>query len=484
MNKIRYSKVVAVLASFLLGHNALAYSLAQYIEEVKSNSLGFQSSSEQVQASALKEREADVFFTPKFFGDFSFGSIGDDPGLQQIRYDRIKQENYALGISQEFSFGLQARLSYTANLMDVEGLQLLAGSLPPGMGTAFWTVTPKIELTLPLLGGGFGRTARANRDLVREQNIAERLAAQAQNQGFLVEAEAAYWRLVAAQEIVLVQKKAVENARNILKYVSDKARKNLGERADVIQAQALVESVGYQLQLAENNEKAARRGFNTFINKPVESAVDKLTTPIDFNAVANTAIPGERPGARYDIQAAEARARLASASAVLAHEKNRATLDLYGSYNTNDFDADLDRAMHVASTNRQQTSFVGVRFNVPLNVMATSDARTGAFKAQKAAELNYEHQKFIQEQDWINLAQQISEAKENFRLVNNIVNIQKQKVENERVRLRQGRTTTYQVLLFEQDYTTAEVNRVSAAAQMLGLQTQVKLYQTTQGGAQ
>lgn len=481
MNIFRHKKVAAALCILLSGQSALAYSLTEYINDVKANSLGFQSTEEQSKAAQLKGREADTFFTPKFYGDFRKGVVKDDPGFQPIQYSSIDQENYVLGISQDFSFGLQTKLSYTASFA---GLKDLRASGQDFGDIKSWTMTPRLELTLPLLGGGFGRTARANRDLVREQNAAEQFGAQAQNLGYLVEAEAAYWQLASTQEIVLVQKRAVENARNIFKYVSDKARKSLGEKADVIQAQALLDSVSYQLQLAQNNEKAARRNFNSYLNRSAETDVERLKTSINFQEVAQVTVPGQRPGNRYDVQAAEAQNRLANASANLTREKNRATFDLYGSVSLNDWDTDYHRAMHVASTDQHQSQFVGVRFNVPLNVMATSDAQSGAFKSQKAAELALQHKQYLQEQDWNNLSQRISEAKENFRLVNNIVDIQKQKVENERTRLRQGRTTTYQVLLFEQDYTSAEVSRVAAAAQILGLQAQVKMYQTSQGGAQ
>ena len=67
-------------------------------------------------------------------------------------------------------------------------------------------------------------------------------------------------------------------------------------------------------------------------------------------------------------------------------------------------------------------------------------------------------------------------------LLGRIENAQKTKLEVERTRLRQGRTTTYQVLLFEQDYSAAALNRVKSAANILALQTQIRLYQTPAEG--
>jgi uncharacterized membrane protein affecting hemolysin expression len=100
-----------------------------------------------------------------------------------------------------------------------------------------------------------------------------------------------------------------------------------------------------------------------------------------------------------------------------------------------------------------------------------------------AAEYNRQYALYSQEQDWIALTKNITDARNNLALLGRIEDAQKTKLEVERTRLRQGRTTTYQVLLFEQDYTTAASNRVKSAANILALQTQINLYQASaQGG--
>jgi outer membrane protein TolC len=334
---------------------------------------------------------------------------------------------------------------------------------------------------MPLWKDGFGSKARADQEVARSSNQANQLNAEGQSQSYLVEAEAAYWGLSSAQEVVEVQKRASQQAQSILDYVSKKARMNLGENADVLQAKALVEQTTFQLQLAVNSEKAARRVFNTYINVGSESTVAGLE-PMNYAGLQSIAVPGAKPGNRYDVLAAEAQTRLAKANSAIAAEKNKPAVDLYGSYAMNGQDADLNEALKAAGKSERDTAFVGVRLNIPLNFSAASDTRAGALKAEKAAEYSLQYKQFVQEQDWNNLVQQLGEAKESFRLASNIVNAQKAKLENERARLRQGRTTTYQVLLFEQDFSQSEVNRVKSAAQILGLQARIKLYQNSPEG--
>ncbi|WP_413943220.1 TolC family protein [Bdellovibrio sp. HCB-162] len=475
---LKFSSLTLIFAALLSANSASALSLNEYLGQVQQQSSGYKASSEQAEASALKSREADLIFTPRLFANARIGHDGKEQFASAITYDRLRMQNYSLGVSQDFSFGLQTKLSYALDKIQVEG-----ATLPAGMGDTFWTATPTLELTMPLWANGFGRSARANEDLTRQQNKAEQYGAQAQNQGYMVEAEAAYWRLSSAQEVVQVQTRALKNAQSILDYVSRKARMNLGENADVLQAKALVEATTYQLQLAQNQEKSARRAFNTYINKGAEESVPSLES-INYGSLEKVAVPTAKPGDRYDVKAAEAQARLAKSSATLVAERNKPSVDLYGSYALNGRDEEMNEAMKNAGYTQHDTAFVGVRMSMPLNFSATSDAKAGALKAQRAAELSYQYKQFTQEQDWTNLVQQLGEAKENLRLATNIVNAQKAKLENERTRLRQGRTTTYQVLLFEQDFSQSEVNRVQAASQILGLQAQIKLYQasSSEGG--
>jgi outer membrane protein TolC len=476
---IKVGSLLLILAALLSANPSHALSLNEYLNQVKQQSLGLKASDEQAEASKLSGRDADLYFTPKLFANARTGHDSKQSFGSSINYDRLNMQNYSLGVSQDFSFGLQTKLSYAMDRTEAENISGgAAAGIPDGSTFGFWDATPLLEVNLPLWKDGFGRKARADQEVSRSSNQANEFGAQAQSQAFLVEAEAAYWNLSSAQEVVEVQKRASQQAQSILDYVSKKARMNLGENADILQARALVESTTFQLQQAVNAEKAARRNFNTYMNRQSEEAVSGLE-PLNYSGLQAVAVPAAKPGDRYDVKAAEAQARLAKSNSAIAAEKNKPQVDLYGSYALNGRNEDFNEAMKAAGKDARDTAYVGVRINIPLNFAAAGDTRAGALKAEKAAEYSYQYKQFVQEQDWINLVQQLAEAKEGFRLASNIVNAQKAKLENERTRLRQGRTTTYQVLLFEQDFSQSEVTRVRSAAQILGLQARIKLYQTT-----
>lgn len=465
-----------ILILSLLAQPALAsMSLNDYLNGVREKNLSYQSSAERSEGSGLISRQADLIFTPQLFANGQIGHDGKMPMPANFSYDKTESEQYSLGLSQQFTFGLETKIGY-----EIVNTHFVGGNFGPGVQTDYWDAGPKLELSLPLWKNGFGRSARANRDLTRSQNLADKYAGESEAEGLLANAEIAYWRLSAAQEQVKIQEQALEAGQNILRYVKGRFQKSLGEKADVLQADALVQSYELQMQQAKNELQAAQRSFNIYLNLDSGQPAPDLE-PLNYIALQSVAAPKARPGDRPDLRAAEARAQAANAAARLATETNRPQLDLYGSYKMNGRGEEQNEAIKDVSRDRD-TAYVGLRFQMPLNVFAADDATSGARKNQAAAEKSAKYLRYEQEQAWYDIVQKLEETKQTLKLAVQMENSQKAKLENERSRLRQGRTTTYQVLLFEQDYSSAQSSRIRSAQQILALQSQIKLYQASNAG--
>lgn len=454
---------------------ASALTLNEYLEQVQGDSKAYQGSLEQSRGAELKSREADLIFTPKLFAEARVGQDGK-PGNPKM-YDEVRSQYYSLGVSQQFDFGLQTKLYYEMSNTEFVGLAPTAPLNP----TKYWDAAPKLELSMPLWGNGFGRTARANEEALRSQNQAEQFTAQGQSLNVLAGAEAAYWKLAVWQDVVNIQEQAKQAAQSILDYVTRKKNMNLGEQADVMQARALVEARTLELQVAKNEILEAQRLFNKFLNREAYAPVEKLES-VNYKALEDLSVPEKRPGSRADVAATNAQLNAARAAAAITLERNRPSLDLYGTYTMNGRDEELNKALSEAGQAEQDAAFVGLRFSMPLNFAAASDTKSGARQAERAAELTREYAYYAQEQEWINLTRNLQDARNNLRLLARIEDAQKAKLELERQRLRQGRTTTYQVLLFEQDYSQAAASKVKLAANILGLQAQLKLYKASPEG--
>jgi outer membrane protein TolC len=467
-----------IISFFLLSSVAMsanAITLNQYLDQVQGESSSYNANQEQSAGAALKSREADLYFTPQLFAQAQVGHDGKPTTPPMNMYDKMNSQTYSLGVSEEFSFGLKAKLSYELDKTDfIHPSAMISPS-------SYWDASPKVELTMPVWGGGFGSTSRANQEVTRQQNMADRYSSGNQAATFVSQAEGAYWKLSAWKDVVRIQESALSAAQNIMDYVSRKKKMNLGEDADVAQAKALVESRTLELQVARNEQKEALRSLNRYRNQPAEAIAEDLE-PVNYGALESLNVPSVRPGDRLDVKATEAQLASAKASSTLVYERNRPSLDLYGTYALNGRDSTTNEAMNNTGYDATDTAFVGVKFNMPLNILATSDAKKGALKAEKAAELNHQYAMYSQEQDWIDLTKNLTDARDNLKLLVRIETAQKSKLDLERARLRQGRTTTYQVLMFEQDYSQAALSKVKSAANILAMQSQIKLYQASPEG--
>jgi len=458
-----------VTSSLLSMSLANAMTVEEYLEQVKQNSLTYKSATTQGEASDAVAREADLITSPKLFASArsSADSIIGTPPVRM--YNELKTNAFQVGVSQTFDFGLDLKLSVNANK------QNLVNFSSNGQSPRYWDVQPGVEFTLPLWAGGFGSLIRAQEELTRKQNKADSYANYSLSLQTLAEAENAYYALALAQERLTIQERSLSAGKNILSFVTGQRNKNLGETADVLQAKALVEAYELQLKQAQNQLLKAERDFNKLLNKDLKAEVAKLDK-VDFSRLISLKHPTTRPGDRFDVLAQRAQIDLAKASSDLVLERNKPQLNLMGGYKVQGRDNEKVSKAFSDVSNDHYGRYIGVQFSMPLNVQALNDARGGAQRLKEAASIKEANLEYSQNQDWTNIRETLQEAQSSLTLALGMERAQKAKLENERVRLRQGRTTTYQVLLFEQDYTNAQASTLAIANQIIALNAQLKLF--------
>ena len=96
---------------------------------------------------------------------------------------------------------------------------------------------------------------------------------------------------------------------------------------------------------------------------------------------------------------------------------------------------------------------------------------------EKAAQLGLAQKQYEEQVQWEDLTEKLKDAKERFQLAEVMETAQSEKLTYERQRLKQGRTTTYQQLLIEQEYTLSSLLKVRAAFEALQIRAQMKLYE-------
>jgi outer membrane protein TolC len=444
-----------------------AFSLPAYLQEVQAKNGTYLGAVEKREGSIGVGREADLVFSPSFFTNVQ--AENDQEQTYGALFSKTETQNYSSGISETSPYGLQTKLYY-----DFDNNKYYAS----GQANEYYDASPILELSLPILKNGFGRSDRATQEATRAQAESDAWSSENDRKMLLSNAEIAYWQLVVDRELVDIQRKGLEASQAIYDYDNKLAGMNLTDKADVLQAKANLESKKLDLKSAQDNESIALRSFNAYRN--VSAKERPLVLPaIDYDRIREIALPEEH-ATRADVRSAEADARVAAANARIKEEDNKPSLNLYVDYELNGEAAgSSNSAFSNSFSSDKPTTTVGFKFSVPLDFFASSDVRAGARRKEQAAKLTYEQKLRDQESDWQTLVAKLKNARERLEMTFTIEAAQKQKLEYERDRLKRGRTTTYQILQFEQDYLSAESSRVNAAYDILNLCTQIVLYRDT-----
>lgn len=483
MNTTRYSSQSKRLAkgilllSILMAQNAVrkpafaadnnTINLPGYLQMVKDNNFSAKGSSQVKLGAEGRKREADLVFSPTLFanGEISSNGTPQDLDMTGALYDKLETRKYSAGLSQTYRFGLQAKLYYS--------LQHLHYFFPGQSDTVHYDASPVLELTQSLWQNAKGRYDQGKEEATRAQAEADKWSAENNLRTLLVNAEKAYWNLAISREIVTIRERAVADAKAIFDYDTKRVSMNLMDKSDVLQAKASLETKRLDLKSAKDSAAAALRAFCAYIN--IKDGTDLKIEPIEWNILMKMG-DLERPGNRADVQMAQAQAVQTASSERMNAETDKPVFNVYLSQTLNGQDPNLGGVMGDSLNYQKPSTTVGIKFSMPLAYAAQKEARRGAEQKAEAAKLTYQQKLLDQESDWNDLIEKLHDARERLEMALSIEAAQKEKLEYEKKRLKEGRTTTYQVLSFEQDFSQAQYDRARTASTVLELAAQVKLY--------
>lgn len=450
-------------------------SMEDYLSQVRSSYQGYNGSRENREAAKDKSAQADLVTSFRLEGSYRTTAdkkISQNPALT---YDRMDSESYSLGVAKTTDFGLDAKLSY-----DIDQLKYVNPSMAIPGGSTINTATPTLTLTQSLWQNGFGSRTKAQVEALSAQAEAERQNSEANLDAIIQRASMAYWNLIFYREIVQVQKAALQQSEDIFKYNSKRSRMNLADRADALQASAGFESKKLDLQTALDNEEVARRQFNLYRNRPPMEDPGSLT-PVDWSSVPKIKVPEIRAD-RADVKAAQAQAKADAANYRVAADSYKPVLNVFGSYSLNGRATSYGDSISDTTSANRPTTTIGLNLSLPLDISALKKAQSAARAQAHASETNYQQKVLDQTSTWEDLRLRIIAVKKRVELSESIVNAQFEKLKYERDRLKQGRTSTYQILLFEQDYINAKLMRVQNASELITLLSQISLYDGKEEG--
>lgn len=434
-------------------------ALGDYLDQVNGKNPTIAAGRLREEGSQLRANAASTVTAPYLFGGFSSSDDKAPYPFPVFQGTETIANGYTAGIGVNSGVGLNGKYSWNSAFSETLGTSLASGNK--------YTSYNKLDLTLNLGKNGFGSEISARKELTRANAAAQSLTGAYQWVSTAAAAEAAYWGLAFSRQNVQVQKDALARATKQLDWAKRRVGLQLGDRSDLLQAQASYDLHNLDYSTAVEEERKNARAFNVHRNVDGDSVPEAVAIP-SLEETLKMAAP-EREGERLDVQAAIERTRAAQAQSQLDKESLKPTVDVTGSYAWNSREAARSTAISNAFRDTYPTKAIGVTVSVPLNVPTWAKGIRGGSLDIEAASHDLDQTRLNEARDWNDLAAHLAEARTRLKLLGTVEGVQKEKYENERQRLLRGRTTTYQALTFEQDY---------AAAQLLRLRTQADVLQT------
>lgn len=483
----RLATLILLLEMPLCGLQALAAAAAPsevltldvYLSQVREKHEGLKALALTSEAAMQRSSEKNLLTAPSLFSNVQVASDAKPNMAPALLGTQTNNDNFSVGVSKLTDFGLNAKLYYTLAYTDIEGMDpsiFQNIGLPPQLfdSPRFYEARPTLEINQSLWRNGFGSETQAALKLLEAQARATSFDTSFKGKQLLAEAEGTYWRLVAARETVSIQQDSYERAKKLREWNARQTKLELADKADLLSAEAGLQSRGLELQGALDEERSVSLSFNSLRDIDVSMVNERLTS-LDVVRFDDLPVPSKE-GLRDDVKAAAESRSAAEADAAINEEKNKPTLDVFGSLSLNGRNADLGGSVHDSFNTDKPTAAAGIKFTTPLDFGQMSEDRAAYIREQQAAELAYRRKLLEEARDWKDLNDKLTEARRRLRLAIAIEQAQNTKLIHERDRLRLGRTTTYQVLLFEQDYAMAELTRLKTQAEILGIIAQMKTF--------
>ena len=451
--------LLKALFSGILFFNSLCaaadlFLLKDYLSQVREKHLGYQGSTLMSEGAILRSREASLLISPTLISNLQYLDDQKPTNNPAFLGNRTVYQSYSLGVAQQTQFGLLAKLTYNMTRTELSGVNTNFVPMPK-----FYNAVPSLELSQSLWRNGLGSETRATMKLLEAQAKATGFTESLKSKIILAEAESVYWRLTIAHELVAVAMSGVERAKKIREWSGRRASLALADKGDALQAEAGLQGKQLELQMALDEEREASKKFNSMRGQISETTSEELEKVNAENLLKLAAI--EKKGKREDVLAADEARTAAQAASQLGRDKNAPTVDLVSSYSLNGRDPSVSKSISDATQTNQSTFIAD---------------RAGYIKEEKGAELNYQRKLFDEEMEWNELNLKFSEAKRRLGLAKEIEKTQQKKLENERARMKMGRSVLYQVVLFEQDYANSQLLTLKTELQFLAFLSQMKTY--------
>ena len=445
--------------------------LAEYLQQVATADPEARALRSAIQVAELRMREADVPYSPEFYGEYRLYDNKAQP-TNLFAPSRTQGRDWKSGVRTTKSLiGLNADLFYTTQNQRLGGLSPLVPAI-----TSYELPQLGLTLTQSLWRDGFGAASRSSASAARAASRQALLDARFKLKNLLLKAENTYWSIVSYGEVIRLQQENVDRARRLRDYMRGKLNQKLVDDVDYLQAQASFESRELEHKTSLDQRALSARLFNTL--RGVES--DQIETlaelPKGDFLLKTTRDPNKRMS-REDFRSIFEAARMMENDAQSKESIIKPQLDLVGTVSTNGMDGKTTTAYEESLTDKYPNWSIKVVFSMPLDYHLISDMRRSYKVAREQATNTMAQSEYDERRAWNDLIAQNRESQGRFEKAQSIETIQTQLVQRERQRLLDGRSTTFQTTTFETQLAGAQIARVQAQLDLVQKHNLIKQFE-------
>lgn len=433
---------------------AMAMTIQEYMQVYKSKNSLLRSNEMSVEALQGKVDAADIDLSPML----SLGYLkGDDYSLPNQLSPHRMTEQFTAGLSKKFFTGTSVELvakSYRFNNSNTPPLF-------PGYDY-YSTGVLGISIKQSLWRDFFGTGTRTKIERQKSAAKLETTVADLRMRGLLFEAESVFWDYVAAQEEVRLKKANLERANKVQKWTARRYENGISEKADDLNAKALVSLREMELLVADNEYKNAEVKFRENLELTANERTPVVTTNWKETRPYLTELKNQKNIVKVEAYILTLEARTKALAAEETVDNLRPDLSLFGTYNYTSYERDREKAVSNMSRSDYPQSVVGVNFTWIIDNKAQSGLRQSMTQEASAAKLKADKNISDGLKSWEEYLRIYDVTVNQAKILDQIADLQKRRSDAENERFSKGRTVTAEVVKAETDAAESETRALRA----------------------
>lgn len=444
-------------------------SLSNYLEMVVSENTNIESSDRMIEASTSGKAQSSLVNSPSFFLDARTTEDKSPTLIGELQGTYRKNQSFATGFNFRSNLGINTKAYLSGDRQGIFGSSFIES----GKNEVYFQGS-NLEVSIPLWQGFLGRSLELEKSKVLSQSQAENANANYQKQQLLVEAELSYLRLSKIQNEIEILEELVKQGERLALYAERKVQQRLLEVTNLKESQAALSARRLQLESKLAEKSNVTKEFLSFIqakNLQDHYEVENLDSVFEKMKV------NDRLPSRLDIKAQASALEVDRAQLLEANEYLKPKLELSSRYSTFNQQSNFNDSRRCISQNDCSVFSVGVYFEIPLEQKNLSEVESAIANRLRARELMFQRAKYDSTVEFDRLVNQIDLGRRQLGFSENLVKIQKQRLDEERKRQNFGRGSTFDVIRAEQDHSQSLLSDVEIKHFLLESNARMKLFE-------